>query len=96
MSDNGYAPWSEEHAVNGVLSFDTADVTVAQAVLDDDFDPIALGPSGTGRSCESSVLTLAQHAVSGRSALTQTSLLVIPTQPWSYNPAVGRKESVFR
>lgn len=95
MTDNEYPLWSDEPADRDLLSFDAVAATVVDAVLDDRLDPIALGLSGSWGSGKTSVLELVQQAIIERSAATDTKVLVIQTQPWSYDPAVGPKESLI-
>ena len=64
-------------------------------VLDDSLDPIALGLSGSWGSGKTSVLELVKQEVQNRSEAADTSVLVVSTQPWSYDPAVGPKESLI-
>lgn len=95
MTDNGYPLWSDEPADRDLLSFDAVAATVVDAVLDDRLDPVALGLSGSWGSGKTSVLELVQQAIAERSAAADTKVLVIQTQPWSYDPAVGPKESLI-
>lgn len=95
MTDNEYPLWSDEPADRDLLSFDAVAATVVDAVLDDSLDPIALGLSGSWGSGKTSVLELVRQAITERSAATDTKVLVIQTQPWSYDPAVGPKESLI-
>lgn len=95
MTDNEYPLWSDEPADRDLLSFDAVAATVVDAVLDDRLNPVALGLSGSWGSGKTSVLELVQQAITERSAATDTKVLVIQTQPWSYDPAVGPKESLI-
>lgn len=95
MTDTNYALWSDEPADRDLLSFDAVAATVVDAVLDDNLDPVALGLSGSWGSGKTSVLELVQQAIAERTATADTKVLVIQTQPWSYDPAVGPKESLI-
>lgn len=95
MSDVGYPLWSDEPSARDLLSFDAVAATVVDVVLDDKLDPIALGLSGAWGSGKTSVLKLIQAAMKEKSAASDTKVLVIPTQPWQYDPAVGPKESLI-
>ncbi len=95
MTDNEYPLWSDEPADRDLLSFDAVAATVVDAVLDDRLDPVALGLSGSWGSGKTSVLELVQQAIAERSAAADSKVLVIQTQPWSYDPAVGPKESLI-
>lgn len=95
MTGSGYALWSDEPAIRDLLSFDAVAETVVDAVLDDNLDPMALGLSGSWGSGKTSVLGLVQQAISERPTAAETKVLVISTQPWSYDPVVGPKESLI-
>lgn len=95
MTDARYPLWSDEPADRDLLSFDAVATTIVDAVLDDTLDPIALGLSGAWGSGKTSVLELVQREINVRNASEQDRVLVIPTQPWSYDPAVGPKESLI-
>ena len=90
-----YPLWSDEPASRDLLSFDAVAETVVDAVLDDQLDPIALCLSGSWGSGKTSVLELVQGAIAGRDTDNTTKVLVVSTQPWSYDPAVGPKESLI-
>lgn len=95
MTHARYPLWSDEPADRDLLSFDAVALTIADAVLDDTLDPIALGLSGAWGSGKTSVLELVQREINVRNAHEQNRVLVIPTQPWSYDPVVGPKESLI-
>lgn len=86
-----YPLWSDEPSVRDLLSFDAVAETIVDAVLDDRLDPIALGLSGSWGSGKTSVLGLVQAELEAR----DSKVIVIPTQPWRYDPAVGPKESLI-
>ncbi|TCI97403.1 hypothetical protein E0W78_12590 [Aeromicrobium sp. IC_218] len=87
--------WSDEPSARDLLSFMAVAETVADAVLDESLDPIALGLSGSWGSGKTSVLELVKQEVQGRAEAADTKVLVVSTQPWSYDPAVGPKESLI-
>jgi hypothetical protein len=87
--------WSDEPSARDLLSFMAVAETVADAVLDDSLDPIALGLSGSWGSGKTSVLELVKQEVQERATAADTKVLVVSTQPWSYDPAVGPKESLI-
>lgn len=95
MTETNYALWSDEPADRDLLSFDAVAATIVDAVLDDNLDPIALGLSGSWGSGKTSVLELVQQSIAERTATADTKVLVIQTQPWSYDPVVGPKESLI-
>lgn len=95
MSERDFPLWSDEPTAQDLLSFRAVASTVVDAVLDDSLDPIALGLSGAWGSGKTSVLELVRSEIEHRSANAETRVLVIPTQPWGYDPAVGPKESLI-
>lgn len=95
MTDGHNALWSDEPAGRDLLSFLAVAETVADAVLDDTLDPIALGLSGSWGAGKTSVLELVKQEVQRRAEAANTRVLVVWTQPWSYDPAVGPKESLI-
>lgn len=95
MTDSRYPLWSDEPAGRDLLSFDAVAATVVDAVLDDTLDPIALGLSGSWGSGKTTVLELVQDELYARDTSGGPRVLVIPTQPWSYDPSVGPKESLI-
>lgn len=95
MSDREFPLWSDEPATKDLLSFRAVASTVADALFDDNLDPVAIGLSGPWGSGKTSVLELVQAEINERSEASDTYVLVIPTQPWRYDPAVGPKESLI-
>lgn len=95
MTDGHNPLWSDEPAGRDLLSFLAVAQTVADAVLDDMLDPIALGLSGSWGAGKTSVLELVKQEVQRRAEAADTRVLVVSTQPWSYDPAVGPKESLI-
>lgn len=95
MTDGHNALWSDEPSGRDLLSFLAVAETVADAVLDDALDPIALGLSGSWGAGKTSVLELVKQEVQRRADAANTRVLVVSTQPWSYDPAVGPKESLI-
>lgn len=95
MTGGHNALWSDEPTGRDLLSFMAVAETVADAVLDDMLDPIALGLSGSWGSGKTSVLELVKQEVEKRAKAAETKVLVVSTQPWSYDPTVGPKESLI-
>lgn len=95
MTESNYPLWSDEPTVRDLLSFEAVAATVVDAILDDKLDPIALGLSGSWGSGKTSVLELVRAAIEKQAIADETRVIVIPTQPWSYDPAVGPKESLI-
>ncbi|RIJ70573.1 hypothetical protein D1871_18475 [Nakamurella silvestris] len=87
--------WSDEPAVQDLLSFRAVASTVADTLFDDGLDPVAIGLSGAWGSGKTSVLELIQADIKERSQGLDTKVLVISTQPWRYDPSVGPKESLI-
>lgn len=87
--------WSDEPAEKDLLAFRAVAETVADAIFDDDLDPIAIGLSGAWGSGKTSVLELVVGEIEARSKGFEGKVLVVPTQPWRYDPAVGPKESLI-
>lgn len=64
MSDHEFPLWSDDPAQVDLLSFDAVAHTVADALLDEALDPVALGLSGSWGSGKTTVLGLVATAVS--------------------------------
>ncbi len=88
------ALWSDDPAETDLLSFDAVAQTVADALLDELLDPVALGLSGNWGSGKTTVLGLVADEL-GRHATATQKVLVIQTHPWRYDPATGAKESLI-
>lgn len=98
MSESGADPkypiYLDEPADVDLLSFDAVAGAVTDALRDETLDPIALGLSGSWGSGKTSVLRLIAKQL--RPAEGQpVSTLVIETDPWRYDPAIGAKESLI-
>lgn len=92
---NTFPLWSDEPAEKDLLAFRAVAETVADAIFDDDLDPIAIGLSGAWGSGKTSVLELVVDEITTRSKGFDGKVLVVPTQPWRYDPAIGPKESLI-
>lgn len=93
MSSGGTrALWPDDPAETDLLAFDAVAHTVADALLDEALDPVALGLSGRWGSGKTTVLGLIQAELERR-VVAPEKVLVIPTAPWRYDPATGAKES---
>lgn len=86
--------WSDEPARVDLLSFDAVAHTIADALLDEALDPVALGLSGSWGSGKTSVLGLVGQELDRRKTEAQ-KVLVIATDPWRYDPTTGAKESLI-
>ncbi|GAA1914739.1 KAP family P-loop domain protein [Microbacterium aoyamense] len=87
--------WSDEPASRDLLAFRAVAETVADAIFDDDLDPIAVGLSGAWGSGKTSVLELVVAEIEARSEGAEGKVLVVSTQPWRYDPTIGPKESLI-
>lgn len=92
---SSYSLWSDEPATQDLLAFRAVAETAADAIFDDGLDPVAIGLSGAWGSGKTSVLELIKSEIKERSEGSERKVLVIPTQPWLYDPAVGPKESLI-
>jgi hypothetical protein len=92
---NSFPLLSDEPAIQDLLAFRAVAETVADALFDDALDPVAVGLSGAWGSGKTSVLELVKSEIEERSTTADGKVLVIPTQPWGYDPAVGPKESLI-
>lgn len=92
---NPFPLLSDEPAIQDLLAFRAVAETVADALFDDALDPVAVGLSGAWGSGKTSVLELVKSEIEERSLTADGKVLVIPTQPWGYDPAVGPKESLI-
>lgn len=86
--------WSDDPSGVDLLSFDAVAQTVADALLDEALDPVALGLSGSWGSGKTTVLGLVAQELDRRRADGQ-KVLVIQTDPWRYDPSTGSKESLI-
>lgn len=86
--------WSDDPAEVDLLSFDAVAQTLADALLDEALDPVALGLSGSWGSGKTTVLGLVGQELARRQTETQR-VLVVPTDPWRYDPTTGAKESLI-
>jgi hypothetical protein len=96
MADGSTAPilWSDDPAKTDLLSFDAVAATIADALLDQALDPVALGLSGPWGSGKTTVLGLVNGEL-GQRATDAAKVLVIKTDPWRYDPNTGAKESLI-
>jgi hypothetical protein len=93
-SSETFALWSDDPASIDLLSFAAIAETLTDAVLDDDLDPIALGLSGSWGSGKTTVLRLVEEELTAASA-DGSKVLLVSTDPWRYDPAVGVKETLI-
>jgi hypothetical protein len=87
--------WSDEPTKDDLLSFDAVAGTVVDAVLDDALDPWAIGVSGAWGSGKTTILRLIEADLDGRQLPDEQKILVVPTDPWRYDPSVGAKETLI-
>ncbi len=86
--------WSDDPSGLDLLSFDAVAQTLADALLDEALDPVALGLSGSWGSGKTTVLGLVAQELDRRRA-DERNVLVIQTDPWRYDPSTGAKESLI-
>jgi hypothetical protein len=89
-----FALWSDDPSPVDLLSFNAVAETIADALLDDRLDPIALGLSGSWGSGKTTVLNLIGSSLAARGG-EQGMVLVVKTDPWRYDPLTGAKESLI-
>jgi KAP family P-loop domain len=87
--------WSDEPTKDDLLSFDAVAGTVVDAVLDDALDPLAIGVSGAWGSGKTTILRLIEADLAIRPPPESQQVLVVPTDPWRYDPSVGAKETLI-
>ncbi|MFI9636682.1 P-loop NTPase fold protein [Nocardia sp. NPDC051929] len=87
---------SDEPSTTDLLSFDAIASTVVDAIFDDALDPVALGISGSWGSGKTTVLELVKSQIKARAAGSENGqVLVVPVDPWRFDPLVGPKESLI-
>ncbi|MBF6513002.1 hypothetical protein IU421_01750 [Nocardia cyriacigeorgica] len=88
---------SDEPSKTDLLSFEAIAETVVDAIFDDTLDPIALGVSGSWGSGKTTVLELVRSHIAGRVRADSEAgrVLVVPVDPWRFDPLVGPKESLI-
>ncbi|MGX7681523.1 KAP family P-loop NTPase fold protein [Jatrophihabitans sp. DSM 45814] len=95
MTEAVFPLWSDEPSGTDLLSFDAVATTLVDAIFDEGLDPIALGLSGSWGSGKTTVLSLVQAEIERRSKKSASSVLVIPVEPWRFDPSLGPKESLI-
>ncbi|MEU3474989.1 P-loop NTPase fold protein [Rhodococcus sp. NPDC006774] len=95
MTSSTFPLWSDEPATKDLLAFHAVAETAADAIFNDALDPVAIGLSGAWGSGKTSVLELIKAEIETRSGTADGKVLVVSTQPWRYDPAVGPKESLI-
>ena len=86
--------WSDDPARVDFLAARAIAATVTDAVLDNALDPLSLGLSGPWGSGKTTVLELVEADLAQRST-SESKVVVVRTDPWRYDPAVGAKESII-
>ena len=86
--------WSDDPARVDFLAANAIAATVTDAVLDNALDPLSLGLSGPWGSGKTTVLELVEADLERRST-SESKVVVVRTDPWRYDPAVGAKESII-
>ncbi|MCL2489468.1 MAG: KAP family NTPase [Propionibacteriaceae bacterium] len=85
--------WSDEPSKVDLLAFSAVASTAAEALFDDDLDPVVIGLSGAWGSGKTTILELIKAEI-GKLSSDDHKVLVVSTQPWRYDPAVGPKETL--
>ena len=83
--------WSDEPSATDLLSFDAIADTVVDALFDGELDPVALGLEGAWGSGKTTVLHLIENRIATENVDGQV-VVVVRSNPWQYDPAVGAKE----
>jgi hypothetical protein len=86
---------SDEPSEIDLLSFDAVAMAVVDAICDDKLDPVAIGVSGSWGSGKTTVLELVKAEIDRRANDSPKKVLVVPVDPWRFDPAVGPKESLI-
>lgn len=86
--------WSDEPSATDLLSFDAIADTVVDALFDGELDPVALGLEGAWGSGKTTVLHLIESRIATENVDGQV-VVVVRSNPWQYDPAVGAKESLI-
>ena len=89
-----YSLWSDNPSSLDLIAFSPIAETVAAALLDDYLDPVVLGVSGRWGSGKTTVLQLV-GAELAKLTSKESKILVVPTDPWRYDPSTGVKESLI-
>lgn len=87
--------WSDEPHNVDLLAFSAVATTVIDAVLDETLDPLAIGVSGSWGSGKTTVLKLIESGLKERNLGPDKQILIVGTDPWRYDPAVGAKETLI-
>lgn len=97
MSDRARASglWSDEPNDLDLLAFSAVAETVIDAVLDETLDPVAIGISGAWGSGKTTVLRLVEGGLRERNLGPEKQIVIVPTDPWRYDPSVGAKETLI-
>ena len=86
--------WPDDPTTTDLLSFAAVAETVAEALLDDNLDPVAIGLAGRWGSGKTTVLQLVDGILADKNA-EDSKVLIVSTHPWRYDPTTGAKESLI-
>jgi predicted KAP-like P-loop ATPase len=86
--------WSDDPTTTDLLSFTAVAETVADALVDVNLDPVAIGLSGRWGSGKTTVLQLVDVVLASKN-VEDSKVLIVSTQPWRYDPTTGAKESLI-
>lgn len=82
--------WADVPATVDLLGFTDIAEPVVEGVLRDNLDPVAIGILGDWGSGKSTVLELV-----GQTLRRESSVLVVPTQPWEYDPSLDVRATLI-
>ena len=86
--------WSDEPSDVDLLAFRHVAETVADSLLDERLDPVAIGISGRWGSGKTTILKLISADLEKRNSI-EPGILILTTNPWRYDPAMGVKETLI-
>lgn len=82
--------WSDNPSALDLLGFTDVTAPIAEAVLREKLDPVTVGIEGDWGSGKSSIL-----AILGAQLREESTVVVIPTHPWEYDPATDPKATLI-
>jgi KAP family P-loop domain len=82
--------WADNPSALDLLGFADVTAPIAEAVLREKLDPVTVGIEGDWGSGKSSIL-----AILGKHLREDSSVVVIPTTPWEYDPATDPKATLI-
>jgi hypothetical protein len=92
---SSYPLWTDGPANQDLLAFRAVAETAADAIFDDELDPVAIGLSGALGQRQDQRAGVIKSEITERSKSSDRKVLTISTQPWLYDPVLGSKESLI-